>query len=77
MGKKPIVSVTYEIEKISIKNRLTYLKCVLRLSYVVHGPIYGVTRSSSRGSVDGFTREGLQRFATFDSLLVQRRLEAR
>ena len=41
MGKKPIVSVTYENERISIINRLPYLKCVLRLSCVVHGPIYG------------------------------------
>ena len=41
MGKKPIVSVTYENERISIKNSLPYLKCVLRLSCVVHGPIYG------------------------------------
>ena len=41
MGKKPIVSVTYENETISIKNSLTYLKCVLSLSCVVHGPIYG------------------------------------
>ena len=41
MGKKPIVSVTYENETISIKNSLPYLKCVLRLSYVVHGPING------------------------------------
>ena len=41
MGKKPIVSVTYENERISIKNSLPYLKGVLRLSYVVHGPIYG------------------------------------
>ena len=40
MGKKPIVSVTYENEGISIKNSLPYLKCVLRLSRVVHGPIY-------------------------------------
>ena len=40
MGKKPIVSVTYENERISIKNSLPYLKCVLRLSCVVHGPIY-------------------------------------
>ena len=40
MGKKPIVSVTYENETISIKNSLPYLKCVLRLSCVVHGPIY-------------------------------------
>ena len=35
MGKKPTVSVTYENERISIKNSLPYLKCV------VHGPIYG------------------------------------
>ena len=41
MGKKPIVSVTYENERMSIKNSLPYLKCVLRLSCVVHGPIYG------------------------------------
>ena len=46
MGKKPIVSVTYENERISIKKKqLTLLKmCVtsgLRLSCVVHGPIYG------------------------------------
>ena len=41
MGKKPIVSVTYENERISIKNSLPYLKCVLRPSCVVHGPIYG------------------------------------
>ena len=38
MGKKPIVSVTYENERISIKkNSLPYLKCVLRLSCVAHG----------------------------------------
>ena len=41
MGKKPIVSATYENERISIKNSLPSLKCVLRLSCVVHGPIYG------------------------------------
>ena len=40
MGKN-LVSETYENERISIKNRLLYLKCVLRLSCVVHGPIYG------------------------------------
>ena len=40
MGKKPTVSVTYENERISIKNSLPYLKCVLRLSCVVHGPNY-------------------------------------
>ena len=42
MGKKPIVSLTYEYERISTKNSLPYLKCVLRLSCVVHGPIYGL-----------------------------------
>ena len=31
----------YENERISIKNSLPYLKCVLRLSRVVHGQIYG------------------------------------
>ena len=36
MGKKPIVSLTYENERISIKNILPYLKCVSRLSCVVH-----------------------------------------
>ena len=41
MGKKPIVSVTYENERISIKNSLPYIKRVLRLSCVVNGPIYG------------------------------------
>ena len=41
MGKKPTVSVTYENERISIKNSLPYLKCVLLLSCVVHRPIYG------------------------------------
>ena len=39
-GKKPIVSVTYENERISIKNSLPYMKCVIRLSCVVYGPIY-------------------------------------
>ena len=41
MGKKPIVSVAYEDERISTKNSLPYIKCVLRLSCVVHEPIYG------------------------------------
>ena len=43
MGKKPIVSVTYENERISVfkKNSLPFLKCELRLSCVVNGPIYG------------------------------------
>ena len=41
MGKKTIVSVTDQNERISIKNSLPYLKCVLHLSWVVRGPIYG------------------------------------
>ena len=40
MGKKPIVSLTYENERISIKNSLPYLKCVLRLSCVYKGNLY-------------------------------------
>ena len=36
-----MVSVTYENERISIKNSLPYLKYVLRLSRVVHRLIYG------------------------------------
>ena len=40
-GEKPIVSVAYENERISIKIILPYRKCVLPLSRVVHGPIYG------------------------------------
>ena len=43
MGKKPIISVTYENERISIKkkNSLPCIKCVLHLSCVVDGPMYG------------------------------------
>ena len=54
MGKKPIVSVTYENERISVKNSLPYLKCVLRLSYVVHGPIYGRFMGFLSGAVFWF-----------------------
>ena len=41
--EKTIVSVTYENELISIKkkNSSPYIKCVLQLSCVVHGPING------------------------------------
>ena len=35
MGKKPIVSVIYENERISMQNSLPYLKCFLRLPCVV------------------------------------------
>ena len=31
MGKKPNISVTYENERISIKNSFPYIKCVLHL----------------------------------------------
>ena len=41
MGKKPIVTVTYKNQRISMKNSLPYIKGVLRPSSVVHGPIYG------------------------------------
>ena len=43
MGKKPIIPVTNENERISIP----YLKCVLRLSCVVHGPIYITTHKTA------------------------------
>ena len=41
MGKKHIISVTYENERISIKNSLPPLKSVLRVSSVVRGTFYG------------------------------------
>ena len=41
MGKKPIVSVTYENERISIKNSLPYLKCVLCGPRADLWPFYG------------------------------------
>ena len=47
MGKKPIVSVTFENERISMKNSLPYLKCELRLSCVVHGPIKPLYREKT------------------------------
>ena len=40
MGKKPIVSGFRNQRKWKEKNSLPYIKCVLRLSCVVHGPIY-------------------------------------
>ena len=40
---QPIVFVTYENERISIKNSLPFIKCVLRLFCVVHGPGGGGT----------------------------------
>ena len=41
MGKKTYRFCNPRNEKISIKNSLPYLECVLLLSCVVHGPIYG------------------------------------
>ena len=41
MEKKPVVSVTNENGRISIKNSLPYIKCVLRISWGFHGPVYG------------------------------------
>ena len=41
MGKKTYRFCNLQNERISIKNSLPYLKCVLRLSCVVHGLIYG------------------------------------
>ena len=67
MGKKPIVSVTYENESISIKNSLPYLKCLLRLSCVVHGPIYG--RFMFFFYVNGFLAVNLYRYATMSMLI--------
>ena len=42
---------TYENERISIKNSLPYIKCVLHLSCVVYGPIYDRLMSCT---VNGF-----------------------
>ena len=62
MGKKPIVSVTYENERISILNSLPYMKRVLRLSCVVHGPIYSRFMGCT---VNGFSLyKGLPRLGT-------------
>ena len=47
MGKKTIGPVTYENQSMSIKSSFPYLKCVLRLSRVVHGPIYITTHKTA------------------------------
>ena len=85
METKPIVSVTYENERISIKKQLTLLKmCVTSLLCGPRAdlrPFYGfLCKWFSLYIKLRFTKVGhsrLQRFATFDSLPVQRRLEAR
>ena len=50
-GKKPVVSVTYKNKRISMKNSLPYLKCVLRGPRADLWPFYGffVDRFLSRG----------------------------
>ena len=58
MGKKPTVSVTYENERISIKNSLPYIKCVLRLSWVVHAPFYGLYSKRSSLYIKVYQRLG-------------------
>ena len=61
MGKKPIASVTYKNERISIKNSLRYIKCVLRPSCVVRGSIYGRFRGSTVNdffSIERFNSRG-------------------
>ena len=58
---KPIVPVTYENERIlikPIKNSLPYIKCVLRLSCVTHGPIHGRFMGCT---VNGFPLQILER----------------
>ena len=57
--------------------RLSVTPSVSNLSLKPCRYLSTVTWNSSQGSVDGFRRERLQRFATFDLLSVQRRLEAR
>ena len=50
MGKKTIVSLTYENGRISIKNSLPYLKCVTSLLRAPHllGPVVRMVDSAIR-----------------------------
>ena len=57
--------------------RLSPIPGVSHLSLKPSRYLSTVRRTSNQGSVDGFRRKSLQRLATFDSLSVQRRLEAR
>ena len=66
MGKKPTVSVTYENERISIKNSLPYIKCVLRLSWVVQAPFYGLYSKRSSLYIKVYQGWGLQRSGSTD-----------
>ena len=66
MGKKTIVSITYENERISMKNSLPYLKCVLRLPCVVPymGRDFAQTTQSSRPLVCDVTLAVMNRSQT-------------
>ena len=66
MGKKPTVSVTYENERISIKNSLPYIKCVLRLAWVVHAPFYGLYSKRPSLYIKVYQGWGLQRSGPTD-----------
>ena len=61
MGKKPTVS-----ERISIKNSLSYIKCVLRLSWVVHAPFYGLYSKRSSLYIKVYQGWGLHRSGPTD-----------
>ena len=65
-GKEPTVSVTYENERISIKNSLPYIKCVLRLSWVVHAPFYGLYSKRASLHIKVYQGWGLQRSGPTD-----------
>ena len=65
MGKKPIVSVTYENERISIKNSLPYLKCVLGLSldyYTIQAATQGTHTRMGSEKNHGTCREPYMTF---------------
>ena len=64
--KKTIVSITYENERISMKNSLPYLKCVLRLPCVVPymGRDFAQTTQSSRPLVCDVTLAVMNRSQT-------------
>ena len=70
MGEKSIVSVTNENERISIENSLPYLTYVLRLSCVVHGPIYGPLMGFYVNGFYGVRGVSQIKFTMSDSFLV-------
>ena len=82
MVKTPIASVTYD-ERISIKNSLLYIKCVLRLSCVVcvvHGLIHGRFMKSTVNdflSIERFHSRGqpLRKFMGTKKVLHEKRVQ--